>query len=279
MKKTTLILLTILFSTLTFGQKKEHIKGTKIVTVEKKEIGDFDTLEVEDNLEIFLVKGEKNSLEIEADDNLHDAIAIDLNGTTLRLTTTKTVSSSKKFSIRVIYTDTFKTVIAKNDAIINALAEMELNDITFRTSDYSKLFLNAKIKNFALEANDKSKIELNLKSDNATIQLSKNSFLKALITSLNLKTDLYQKAQANIEGDVNDMKLRLDNNSNFTGKKLVVKNLDLTTEGYTNCSVNANTTISITASGNSEIELYNDQKIEMKKFSDNAVLTKKPTKY
>lgn len=275
MKKYYLLIALFLFSLLGFSQKKEKVKGSQIVTIEQKKIESFDTLEVEDNLTISIVKGEKCGLEIEADDNLHEVIGIELNGSTLRLTSRKNVSSSKKFLIRVTYTDNFKMAITRNEAVINALADIELNDITFKCYDYSKLFLNAKTKNFTLMANDKTKTELNLKSENTTIELSKNSYLKSLVTAAKLKLDMYQKSEAILEGDVTDMKIRLDNNSDFTGKKLVAKNVEIITEGSANCSLNVTKTLSIEASGTSEIELYGDQKIEMKKFADQAILTKK----
>jgi len=76
----------------------------------------------------------------------------------------------------------------------------------------------------------------------------------------------------------NNANIRLDNNAIFTGNNLVVKNAELLAEGYSNCSINVNTNIIIDASGNSEIEIYGDQKIELKRFMDNATLNKKPTK-
>ncbi len=278
MKKIVLVFTAILFLTTTYAQKKEKIKGSKIVTVEKKEIGDFDTLEVEDNIEIFLVKGEKCGIEIEADDNLHDIISISLNGTTLKLSTLRNVSSAKKFTIRITYDSKFKLLTSKNESIINALAELDLTEVTFKSLDYSKLFLNARVKNFTLKQDDKSKAELNLKSENAIVELSKNAHLKALINALNLKCDLYQKSDAEIEGDVMETKLRLDNNTEFIGKKLMVKNMDLITELYANCTINVNTNLSISAAGDSEIQIYGDQKIDLRKFADNAKLIKKPTK-
>ena len=74
MKKIIWILLVILCSSLSFSQQKEKVKGSKIVTVVQKEIAEFEDLEVEDNLEIFLIKGDKCALEIEADDNLQEYI-------------------------------------------------------------------------------------------------------------------------------------------------------------------------------------------------------------
>ncbi|HMI06885.1 MAG TPA: DUF2807 domain-containing protein, partial [Flavobacterium sp.] len=120
--------------------------------------------------------------------------------------------------------------------------------------------------------------ELNLTGEQTTIELSKNAQLKALISTASMKFDMYQKSTAVIEGDVTDLKLRLDNNANFTGKGLTAKNVSLLVEGYTVCSILCNTWMAIEASGKAEIQIYGDQKIDLRKFVDNATLYKKPTK-
>ncbi len=60
MKKNYTLLLLLFISTLALAQKLEKIKGTKIVTIEQKQIGDFDALEVGNNIEVYLEKGKKN---------------------------------------------------------------------------------------------------------------------------------------------------------------------------------------------------------------------------
>lgn len=278
MKKTTLLFALLLGTSLLSAQQREKIKGSKIVTVEQKEIGAFDNIEVSDNLDIFLIKGDKCGVEIEADDNLHEAINVNLQGNTLQLGTSKDISSAKKFSVRVTYTDDFKMVTAKNQTNITALADITLNNFTFKAFDAAKIFANVKSKTFTLIANDKSRTELNLTGEVTNIELSKNAQLKALVSTASMKFDMYQRSTAVIEGDAIDFKLRLDNNANFTGKNLTSKNTDLVIEGYATCSILCNTQLSIEASGKAEIQLYGDQKIEMKKFIDNATLYKKPAK-
>lgn len=278
MKKHIVLLLVLLVSTLSLAQKNEKIKGSKTVTIEQKEIGDFNVLEVSDNIEVYLDKGEKCELKIEADDNLHTIISLDLSAKTLRLNTSKTATNYKKLIVRVTYTNELKKVTTKNNAVVNAIQEIQLDNIAFESFDNSVLNLNVNSGNFSLKSGDKSKTELNLKSENAAIELSKNASLKALISALELKCDLYQKTKAILEGDVTDAKIRLDNNALFTGSNLVIKNAELLTESYSKGSLNVNANISIDASGNSEIQLYGDQKIEIKRLADNAVLSKKPTK-
>jgi Putative auto-transporter adhesin, head GIN domain len=275
MKKTTILFAFLLVSVTSFSQKKEKIKGSKVVTIEQKKTGAFENLEIADDLEVMIIKGEKSSIEIEADDNIHQALGFVLNGKTLRLSMDKNIGSYKKFNIRITYTDTLKTVTTKNDAVINALQDISLEDVTFKSFDSSKLFLNVKSKKFTLLANDKSRSELNVKSDDAIFELSKDAQTKSIIKSGNLKFDLYQDAKATIEGDVLEMKLRLDNSSEFKGKKLVAKKMELIAEISSSCEVNVSESMSIECSGKSEIDLYGNQKIDLRKFVDTSRLTKR----
>jgi hypothetical protein len=278
MKKYTALLLILLVSTLALAQKNEKIKGSKTVTIEQKEIGDFDSIEVNDNIEVYLDRGEKCELKIEADDNLHDIIVLDVSSKTLRINTSKNAVNYKKLIVRITYTKELKKITTRNDAIVNAIQEIQLESISVDAYDDSKLNLNVNSKDFTLLSDNDSKTELNLKSEKAILKLSKKATLKALIASIDLKCDLYEKSKAVLEGDVTNANIRLDNNALFSANNLVLQNAELLAESYSNCSINVAANISIDASGNSEIQLYGDQKIEMKRFADNAVLSKKPTK-
>ncbi len=278
MKK--IITLSFLFLTvLTFAQKKEKVKGSKIVKLEQKQVGDFESLEVEDNLEIFLIKGNDCGIEIEADDNLIEFVEYKLAGKNLRISTSRDISSYKKLSVRVTYTDKFNMLIAKDETNVTALSDVVLDNVTFKSYDYSKLFLNAKTKNFTLMANDRSKVELNLKSEKTAVDVSKSAYVKALISSGEMRFDMYQKSSADVEGDILDLKLRLDNNTDFTGKKLTTKNALVEVSGYAKSSIGVSNIATIDASGNGEIDLYGEPiKIEIKHLTDSATLRKRPSK-
>ncbi|MFH6944451.1 GIN domain-containing protein [Flavobacterium sp. FlaQc-52] len=275
MKKNTALLLLLLLTTVTFAQKREKIKGSKIVTTSVKEVGEFDGIEADDNLEVYLEKGEKNEIKIEADDNLHDIIGMDLRDRTLRLYTSKETTIFKKLIVRVTYTNSFKNVIAKNEAAIYALQEVQLDDITFNSLDYSKLFLNVNSKKFTLIADDKSKTELNLKSEDASLQLSKSASIKTLVSAIKFKCDLYQKAVAAIEGIAEKATIRLDNNSIFTGTKFTLKDSNVTVENYATASILAETTIAIAVGDHAELSLLGNPTIQLTRFSEEAKLIKK----
>ena len=275
MKKISILLLAILSTTIMLAQKKDKISGSKIVTSKQRNIKNFSAIEIEDNIEASLERGEFPEVKIEADDNLIDVIDIDVTDNTLHISTSKRVVKSKSLKVKITYTAELNTVISKNDAAISAIQEVLGENFTLKTFDDSKVLMNANVKNFALQADGNSKIELNLKSSNTKIELSKSAELKSLVTTTDLALDMYQKAKAKIEGEANNSLIRLENNSELDASKLEIKSIELIAEGQSKNSVNAKKDIVISATEKSETELYGDAKIEMNKFIDKAKLSKK----
>lgn len=274
--KIYLTILTLLFSTTAlFSQKAEKIKGSGILKIAEKEIQSFTSIEVEDNVEINLEKGETSGIKIEADDNLHAVINTVVQNNVLIISTSKEAHGFKKLSVRIMYSKDLNLVTAKDESIVNAIQEIVLDNITFKSINKSKLFLNINASNFGLQADDKSKIELNLKSETAFVELSKNSSLKALINSAELKCDLYQKATAVIEGDSDNAIARIANYAELNTRNFNMKNLDLTMEGKASCDILVENECTIEAIDNAEINLYGNPTITIRKFSGEAKLFKK----
>jgi Putative auto-transporter adhesin, head GIN domain len=269
------IVLLTFCNTVSAQKKLEKIKGSKIVTLTTKDVSGFKTVEVNQFLEVYFVKNEKTSVEIEADDNLHEIISFEVSGETLKFTALKEPTGAKKFAIRVNYNDSLHTIVAKNDSKINALAEINVDKIYIKNYDKSQSFLNIRAKECNVFMQDKSKAELNIKADKTHLELSKDASAKALISSTDAKIDLYQTSEANIEGDCVNGKFRLDNNAKLKAKKFTSKNIDLVSESYTKAEVKAIDSISISASGKTEVDLYGEPKINIKLFTNTAVLSKK----
>ena len=274
-KKIALLLVALIVTSLSFGQKKEKIKGSKIVTVAIKEVSNFETIEVGDNFEVFLVKGDKPSIEIEADDNLHEIINYEVSGNVLKINALKEPTAYKKFSIRINYSNALQLITARNDAEIKALATIELEKIIVKNYHNSKSFLNVNSNYFALILDDKAEAEINVKGESTSLELSKNSRLKALVAATECKVDMYQKSTALLEGTATTAKMRLDNSSHLTASKLAIGTVELETDGSAKCEINSSIAISIAAAGKSQIELWGEQKITIKKLANNALLQKK----
>lgn len=273
MTKVCSTLIFLLFITTVFAQK---IKGSRAVTISPREIGNFETIEVDNGIDVFLDFGTQCAIEIEADDNLHEYIKTELSGGNLRISTSQEFSTYKKLSLKITYTSDLKIVTSNDDSSVTGLQDIVLADFTLKNSGSSKIFAVVRAPVFNMISSGKSKAELNLTSEKSTIQLSKNTTLKALISSKEMTFDMYDKSSAQIEGDITNLTLRLDHNSKLTGKNLTAINAVIVAEGYSSSSIHVTTRVKVEATAKSEIEFYGDPKFDIVKFSDSAKLSKKP---
>lgn len=278
MKQILTSLVFLFVCTAAIAQDNTKLKGSKIVTKEQKATAVFSSVYIQDDIEVTFIKADTTGIETEADDNLHKTLKIENNGGILNLSLNEKIISFKKFEVKVFYTDDLKLIEANKQAKIMILEEMVIEEINFKLNEKAKLYLNLKTNAATFEMKDNSLVELNGKAEKLHFILTQNASVKALVASTELKVDQYQKSKTTIEGDVIDLKLRMDNNAHFTGKGLTVKNVQLIAEAYSTTSFFAETNCVLTALGNAEVEIFGEPTFEIKKFSGNAVLRKKTTR-
>lgn len=268
-------LLAIGFISFANAQDDEKIKGDRNVTIKQTYIEPFNKIIVGEDFTVEIIYNSKPSIEIETDDNLHEYISFGVVDSILSIKTTKKITSSKKMNIKVNYTNNLEHIETKDDGEIRSLTSLELKNATLRTSGSSKAYLNIRTNNFTYNSLDKAKVKLNINANTSKIVLSDNCKVEALINSKSMVMDLYQRATANIEGTATTATLRLDNSASFNGKDFATKTCDLIVETNSNASIRVDETITIEASGSSEVYLYNLPKIVLNKFIDTAKLQKK----
>lgn len=277
--KHTITLIAILFiSTFSFAQKSEKLKGSKIVTTEERSTPVFSSILIQDDITVTFIKADSTGVELDADDNLHEALKVANNSGRLTISLNNKLTSFKKFELRVYYTDALKKVEATDQSKLMILEQMTLSEVSFVLNKKAKLFLNLKSDVSTIEINDDAAVELNSKTEKIHFILTKNATLKALVATTEMKVDQYQKSKTTFEGDVIDLELRMDNNSKLVGKKLTAKNASILAEGYSDTSLFVETNCIINGFANSEIELFGEPTIELKKFTGKAILKKNTIK-
>ncbi len=263
-----------LFNT-ALAQKKEKLKGSKNVIITSQELTSFENIEVDADYEIVLTKRDNPSIEIEADNNLHEAINFQVSGKTLKISELKEFTGAKKFLVKINYADELKLITAKKQCNINCVSEINTDEITVKVFDNAKTNLKIKSTNAFIMLNDKSRSELTIKADSLDCELNNNAQLKGILNTPALKIDLRQNSGALLEGNVKYAVLKLINNASVSSKKLSINKLNIITESGSKCSANVSDLVNISASGKSEIELLGNAQIVMKQFSNTAALLKK----
>ncbi len=264
-----------LFVTTVIGQDK--IRGNKKVTTIETEVNSFNKIVVGEKFNISFMKDDVASVEIKTDENLHDVIRFSVTDSVLKFKTSKRITSRRALEITVRYTGVLKEIELKDNAELNSVNSVDNISIVLKINDNAKANLNLKNYSFKLINNNDSKLKsrLNIESKLVDLELNESSNTEALITCDSLKLDMYQRANAKIEGDIVKMIANTINSSNFTGKNLAVNQCEIIVEDSSDFSIQALDEIIIDASGSSEISIYGNPKITLQKFSDTARLYKK----
>ncbi|WGD35041.1 DUF2807 domain-containing protein [Olleya sp. YS] len=274
MIKQLLSLFLILITTTAFSQKKEKVKGSRVLSTETTAVYGFQRLVLNEDFEVKLVKADSTSVQIMTDDNLHEYISIVSQDSTLSLKTTAKLQE-KKLEITVFYNDILNTIELNEDAEISSENTLEFNDLTLTASESSKAYLTIESDLFKIINNDRAKVELNVTAKAVNLELNDNSKLEALINASNIVADLLESANAKVEGDTENLTLTADNSSDFRGENLTVKDASVKTENRAEVSIEVNGDLIIDASGSSDISIYGSPKITIEAFEDNAILRRK----
>lgn len=248
------------------AQSDEKVKGDRNVTIKQTYIDPFNKIVVGEDFTVEIIYNSKPSVEVEADSNLHELINFDVVDGILTFATTKKITSSKRMNIKVNYSDGLEHIEVLENGEIRSLTSLELKNATLKTSGSSRTYLNIKTGDFNYTASDKARAKLNVNATNSIIVLNDNVKIEALLNSKLAKIDLYQRANAKLEGTIDNTQLRMDNSSVFNGKEFLTNTCDLTADLGSSTTIRVNNSITIAATGNSEVYLYNTPKITLTTF-------------
>ena len=274
-----ILMFTVFCSSACFSQGK--IKGNKNIVAVETKIDDFNTIRFGEKFKIELIQDDKASVEIEADENLHEYIEVSVNNGVLQFNTSAKIQSKKALNITVRFTDALNKIEVNNDAEISTKNTIRNDSIQLIINDYARAFLNIRNKHFKLINNNKStfgissKTKLNITSDIVILELSENSKTEALINTDSLQSSLYKSAFAKLEGDVDYLQVNTITSSNFSAKKLTSKTCDITTEDSSHVTIQVLNNLNIETSGSSKVYLYGDPKINLIAFKDSSTFYKK----
>lgn len=257
-----------------FAQETERIKGDRNLTINQTYVDGFKKVVIGEDFKVELYYNKKPSVEIETDDNLHQYINIEVVDSILNIKTTGDIRP-KKLDVKINYGDGFSDIEVRQNGEVRSLTSLELKDASLKTSGSARAYLNIKADNFKFNSSDKTKIKLNVTANNVKAVIGDNTKLDALINATQVKMDLYQRANVDIEGVTDSLRIRTDNNAQFNGKNFTSKSCRVVAEMASDVYVEVMEDIDIETSGSSEIYLYGEPKITISRFLDTAKLQKK----
>lgn len=186
------------FST-NFGEK-----GSGNIQTEKREVSEFNAVEVGGNFVVEITSQKDFSLEVETDENLLPLIKTEFDGETLRIETERSISSSNPLKIRISAPDIENLNISGASKV--SIVNLDNDSLNIDSSGASKINCEGRTKNLTVDMSGASNFDgENLKAEKVSVDSSGAS--KATVSVENyLKADLsgaskvvYYGNPANIE--------------------------------------------------------------------------------
>ncbi|WP_394747338.1 GIN domain-containing protein [Spongiimicrobium salis] len=271
--KNSIVLLLVLFSIQIQAQRKPKIKGSKNVIEVREDLPPFNAIELNDDLEIRLVKGATNGYDINADDNLIDVLKFKVSGETLVISSFYKITGKKKLDITVRY-DQLQSISIKKGKIV-AEQPIDADELFINAYENAKLELNANAALIDVNMEGNSSGNFNLDVDSLSMHLSDkiNTRIYAVTERTNL--DIKRSATLNLEGTTDVLTVDATGSANMKAEKYEAAMATLKINGTAKSRIYAYKEIELAAKGSARIQLYGTPKITITEFLDTAVLSKK----
>jgi hypothetical protein len=177
--KLLLVLALVVAVTSAEAQIRKTVYGKGPVTSEERSAGNFHSIRVSTGINVYLSQGDRESIRVEADENLHEYILTEVRGGVLRVYTDANIRSSESRKvyvtmkeIRSISTSSAGDVIGQTPIVTDLL---ELS-----TSSAGDINIEVKAREINATTSSSGDISLRGSADNISASTSSAGDLKAL---------------------------------------------------------------------------------------------------
>ncbi len=157
---------------------KEIITGSGNVALEKRDIENFDALDVSSGLEVLVTFGEKTYLEIEADENLVELIKTDLRNRRLRIYSEMNIRRAKSKKIHITVPQ-LRSIEVSEAAIVKSQNSLKTDEIEIEVSSAGELELEVEARIIRTEVSSAANVFLKGETEQLHAEVSSAGKLNA----------------------------------------------------------------------------------------------------
>ena len=150
---------------------KDRIEGSGNVITKDITVKSFDELNASGVFNLLLSQGDKESLKIEADDNLMDLIIIENEGSTLKIKMKKNSNFNSKKELKVYVT--FKTLKSMDLGMVGVTSsdeKLKFTDLKLKNQSVGSVSLNMTLQTLNMENQSVGSVKLEGSAENAVVK-------------------------------------------------------------------------------------------------------------
>ena len=258
---------------------QSSLKGNKIVFIENREVSSFKHIEISANVDVYLFQGDNNFVSVETDENLQDAVRIQVENNTLKIDFSNKISKSKKMNVFITVTNELHTISAYKNANIYADNRLILKKLTINAYENADFKIKIDADDFKINGFKNTDLTIDVFSKNIQANLSESCELKLEGEIDSLKTEIKNNSVLTAKGKGVKLEIEARNNGTFKGDNFMVENAFINANSRTDITVNVSKNIKIIADNKAAISIYREPEIEIVKLEGKAkIYKKKPSK-
>jgi len=231
-KNLFLMLAVVAMSFSTMAQKndkyddKDRIEGSGNVITKDINVKSFDELNASGVFNLLLSQGDKESLKIEADDNLMDLFIIENDGSTLTIKMKKNSNFNSKKQLKVYVT--FKTLKSMDLGMVGGTSsdeKLKFADLKLKNQSVGSVSLNMTLQTLNMENQSVGSVKLEGSAENAVVKNNSVGSINAgnfVVQKMDIENNGVGSATVNAEKELkySDSFLgKVSNKGNATVKK------------------------------------------------------------
>lgn len=192
------------------------VKGSGNVQNEKRDVAEFNAIEVGGVFDVEVVAQKEFGVEVEADDNLLQFIRTEVKGGTLEISTDKRISPKGAIRVRISAPDIEKLQVSGASKL--SLGNVKNDSLKVYASGASKLKVDGETRDLEIDLSGASKIEAeNLKAENVNVDGSGASCANVNVSG-DLKADLSGASKVTYTGTPRNLEKSTSGASSVRGK-------------------------------------------------------------
>jgi len=179
------LFLAIAFTTSAYGQIRPRVTGSGKVVSEERKAGYFNAVKVSSGIDVYLTQGQKESITVEADDNLHEYIITEIKDNTLKVYSKANIRKAEAKKVYVTIKDVEK-LSASSAGDLYGETLIKSDELFLSASSAGDIKLKIEVNRLECKISSSGDIKLEGIADELEADLSSAGDLKAfdLITRI-----------------------------------------------------------------------------------------------
>lgn len=274
MRKVVVFWVGIMVAMTSCAQQKPKIKGNKMVSDIFNTLEDFNSIEISDDLVVNIQQTGNNGYHLKADGNLVDVVKLDLVDGVLHIHTTHKITSFKELEITLTF-DEIEGITLRDGSKLTSKNRIDLKKLDFQALDDAIFDLEAKAVTGHFKLHRSAYGNLKFKGDVLDIFMDGNASLKGDIHADRLALNINDRADFDVDGEVDRLKLVTTGTSDVRARKLKSVFAELNASNASDIHLYASKELKLYARGKSQVYVYGNPDIQVDGLDDKSQIIKK----